>query len=131
MIENKLISVIEGHLGRLEGELSGKLAMNLQNPYGSVFADIPEVEQRNDRLSNSFKVRSSPKKRQTLTDEPIDPNEPVYCYCKQVSYGDMVGCDYPDCAIEWFHYSCVGLLAPPKGKWYCKECQNVSNILSE
>lgn len=22
-----------------------------------------------------------------------DPNEPRYCYCNQVSYGEMVGCD--------------------------------------
>lgn len=22
----------------------------------------------------------------------------------------MVGCDNEDCALEWFHYSCVGLL---------------------
>lgn len=25
-----------------------------------------------------------------------DPNEPRYCLCNQVSYGDMVGCDNDD-----------------------------------
>ncbi|CAG8508903.1 9471_t:CDS:2 [Ambispora gerdemannii] len=55
-------------------------------------------------------------------DMPIDPNEPVYCYCQQVSFGEMVACDNSDCKIEWFHYPCVELKAPPKGKWYCKEC---------
>ena len=25
-----------------------------------------------------------------------DPNEPRYCLCNQVSYGDMVGCDNED-----------------------------------
>ncbi|CAG8475005.1 6767_t:CDS:2 [Racocetra fulgida] len=25
--------------------------------------------------------------------QPIDPNEPVYCICRQVSFGDMIGCD--------------------------------------
>lgn len=25
-----------------------------------------------------------------------DPNEPRYCLCNQVSYGDMVACDNPD-----------------------------------
>ena len=25
-----------------------------------------------------------------------DPNEPRYCICNQVSYGDMVACDNPD-----------------------------------
>merc|ERR1719228_1137756 len=49
-----------------------------------------------------------------------DPNEPRYCICNQVSYGDMVACDNEDCPYEWFHYPCVGVTAPPKGKWYCQ-----------
>ncbi|XP_072944670.1 inhibitor of growth protein 3 [Epargyreus clarus] len=52
-----------------------------------------------------------------------DPNEPRYCICNQVSYGDMVACDNQDCPFEWFHYPCVGITAPPKGKWYCPQCQ--------
>ncbi|KAJ8973026.1 hypothetical protein NQ317_012631 [Molorchus minor] len=51
-----------------------------------------------------------------------DPNEPRYCLCNQVSYGDMVACDNADCPSEWFHYPCVGITAPPKGKWYCPQC---------
>ncbi|XP_059148615.1 inhibitor of growth protein 3-like isoform X2 [Physella acuta] len=51
-----------------------------------------------------------------------DPNEPRYCLCNQVSYGEMVGCDNNDCPIEWFHYGCVGLSQAPKGKWYCPQC---------
>ncbi|XP_056632425.1 inhibitor of growth protein 3-like isoform X1 [Diorhabda sublineata] len=51
-----------------------------------------------------------------------DPNEPRYCLCNQVSYGDMVACDNQDCPSEWFHYPCVGITAPPKGKWYCPQC---------
>ncbi|KXN70934.1 hypothetical protein CONCODRAFT_70254 [Conidiobolus coronatus NRRL 28638] len=53
---------------------------------------------------------------------PIDPNEPTYCYCKEVSYGEMVACDDDNCEIEWFHIECVNLKAPPKGSWYCKDC---------
>jgi len=26
-------------------------------------------------------------------DLPVDPNEPTYCYCGQVSYGEMIACD--------------------------------------
>ncbi|KAL3812391.1 hypothetical protein ACJIZ3_013659 [Penstemon smallii] len=55
-------------------------------------------------------------------DLPVDPNEPTYCFCSQVSYGEMVACDNPDCKIEWFHYGCVGLKEQPKGKWYCSDC---------
>lgn len=28
-----------------------------------------------------------------------DPNEPRYCLCNQVSYGEMVGCDNNDVSI--------------------------------
>jgi len=55
-------------------------------------------------------------------DMPIDPNEPTYCICNRVSFGEMVGCDNPDCKVEWFHFECVGLTSPPKGKWYCPDC---------
>jgi len=53
-----------------------------------------------------------------------DPAEPVYCYCRNVSHGEMVACDNPDCAIEWFHYACVGLApdAPAPEQWFCWEC---------
>ncbi|KAF3951825.1 hypothetical protein ACB098_02G098500 [Castanea mollissima] len=53
---------------------------------------------------------------------PVDPNEPTYCFCNQVSYGEMVACDNTDCKIEWFHFGCVGLKEQPKGKWYCSDC---------
>ena len=31
-----------------------------------------------------------------VLDMPVDPNEPTYCLCHQVSYGEMIGCDNPD-----------------------------------
>lgn len=55
-------------------------------------------------------------------DLPVDPNEPTYCFCNQVSYGEMVACDNPSCKIEWFHFGCVGLKEQPKGKWFCPDC---------
>ncbi|PCH38719.1 hypothetical protein WOLCODRAFT_97565 [Wolfiporia cocos MD-104 SS10] len=62
-----------------------------------------------------------------VPDVPIDPNEPVYCYCRQVSYGDMIACDREECEIEWFHLGCVGLTSLPKKnvEWYCRECSEI------
>lgn len=60
---------------------------------------------------------------QEVLDMPVDPNEPTYCLCQQVSYGEMIGCDNQDCPIEWFHFGCMGLTTKPKGKWYCPKCQ--------
>ncbi|XP_015792412.1 inhibitor of growth protein 4 isoform X2 [Tetranychus urticae] len=59
-----------------------------------------------------------------VLDMPVDPNEPTYCICHQVSYGEMIGCDNPDCPIEWFHFACVGLATKPKGKWFCPKCSH-------
>ncbi|ORX70838.1 hypothetical protein DL89DRAFT_292431 [Linderina pennispora] len=51
-----------------------------------------------------------------------ESDDQLYCFCQQVSYGDMVACDGNDCRYEWFHWECVGLTSPPKGSWYCQEC---------
>ncbi|OJD32134.1 map kinase kinase [Diplodia corticola] len=62
--------------------------------------------------------------------EDIDPNEPRYCLCGDVSYGAMVACDNDNCEKEWFHLECVGL---PNGikdgeTWYCPECRAILHI---
>ena len=55
----------------------------------------------------------------------IDPNEPVYCICRQIAYGEMIACDNEECVIEWFHYSCVNLTKKPKNIWFCSSCRNL------
>ncbi|KAH5377005.1 hypothetical protein HBI49_041680 [Parastagonospora nodorum] len=55
-----------------------------------------------------------------------DGDEPRYCYCNEVSYGNMVACDNDDCPREWFHLACVNLDKAPVGrtKWFCSdECK--------
>ncbi|KAM7269400.1 hypothetical protein ACFE04_024897 [Oxalis oulophora] len=53
-------------------------------------------------------------------DQPIDPNEPTYCVCHQVSFGDMIACDNENCqGGEWFHYACVGLTPETRFKGKC------------
>lgn len=51
-----------------------------------------------------------------------DADDQRYCFCNNVSYGDMIGCDDDDCEREWFHLGCVGLSKPPQGTWYCDAC---------
>jgi hypothetical protein len=48
-----------------------------------------------------------------------------YCFCNNVSWGNMVGCDNDDCKYEWFHWSCVGIDKEPEGQWFCSECQKL------
>ncbi|EAT38724.1 AAEL009391-PA [Aedes aegypti] len=56
---------------------------------------------------------------------PPREGESVYCYCRcpydEVS--EMIACDGDNCRIEWFHFECVGIIMPPKGKWFCPECK--------
>lgn len=80
-----------------------------------------------DRKKNGgFVPPASPARRppslSVSLDMPIDPNEPLYCFCKRVSFGEMVGCDNPECRVEWFHFECVNLTQSPKGRWLCPEC---------
>ncbi|KAG5675608.1 hypothetical protein PVAND_005499 [Polypedilum vanderplanki] len=75
------------------------------------------VEQEEEKIEGHFTPHPS-----DVLDMPVDPNEPTYCLCHQVSYGEMIGCDNSDCPIEWFHFACVGLTTKPKGKWYCQKC---------
>ena len=49
-------------------------------------------------------------------DDEEEGDEPRYCYCNGVSYGQMVGCDGKECQKEWFHLECVGLAEAPGRK---------------
>lgn len=74
------------------------------------------------RLSVASLVRSIGGACGEVLDMPVDPAEPTYCICHQVSFGEMVACDNPECPVEWFHFACVGLTTNPRGKWFCPLC---------
>ncbi|KAK9981040.1 hypothetical protein ABG768_000608 [Culter alburnus] len=80
-------------------------------------------EKRNKTSKKKKRSKAKADREPSPTDLPIDPNEPTYCLCEQVSFGEMIGCDNDECPIEWFHFSCVGLNHKPKGKWYCPKCR--------
>lgn len=82
-----------------------------------------ETENVKDDPKESLDLQSSRSTRRQSKPSPSSSNEQVYCTCNRVSFGEMIGCDAKDCPVEWFHYECVGLKSPPKGKWYCKGCQ--------
>lgn len=77
-----------------------------------------KTKRRSGRVTEQKEERSA-----SPPEVPIDPDEPTYCLCDQVSYGEMIGCDNDLCPIEWFHFSCVQLTTKPKGKWYCPRCR--------
>lgn len=88
---------------------------------------IPPSPTGNRRPRRSSRTSSTSSTESASEQKAIDshkPEEPIYCHCRQVGFGEMVGCDNRDCPIEWFHLDCVGLSAPPSGKWYCQDCQS-------
>lgn len=54
-----------------------------------------------------------------VLDMPVDPNEPTYCLCHQVSYGEMIGCDNPDVSIcintYLFHFCPIDYIVKKSG----------------
>ncbi|XP_020514605.1 inhibitor of growth protein 2 [Labrus bergylta] len=84
---------------------------------------IPPPREKKSKSAKKKKRKSKQERDASPVDFAIDPNEPTYCLCEQVSYGEMIGCDNDQCPIEWFHFSCVGLTYKPKGKWYCPKCR--------
>jgi inhibitor of growth protein 3 len=56
-------------------------------------------------------------------DEASDDTK--YCYCHDVSHGDMIACDNADCKIQWFHWTCAGITSEPQGEWLCRECSKL------
>ena len=61
---------------------------------------------------------------------PVPVDTKLYCVCRSPhdEVSEMIGCDAPDCRIEWFHFECVGIMVPPEGQWYCPECTKRYNI---
>lgn len=92
-----------------------------------------DVETKKDGVletsSNSSSESSSDSEAEVNTTtnitEQTEKSDNLYCYC-QCPYdevSEMIACDGQDCTIEWFHFECVGIMVPPKGKWYCPDCR--------
>ncbi|XP_055451711.1 inhibitor of growth protein 1-like [Psammomys obesus] len=80
-------------------------------------------KEKKANISKRKRSKAKAESEAAPADLPIDPNEPRYCLCNQVSYGKMIGCDNDECPFEWFHFPCVGLKRKPKGNWYCPNCR--------
>jgi len=83
--------------------------------------------------SRSLKLKVPPLNAIMQGDAAADPNEPKYCYCNRVSFGNvrrrlsrvfelpvlrvgfaplqMVACDYPECKREWVRDSLNGTIS--------------------
>lgn len=70
---------------------SGALCTVSCLPPGALWSSDPSFPVRSEFNDSILSVHPS-----DVLDMPVDPNEPTYCLCHQVSYGEMIGCDNPD-----------------------------------
>ncbi|KAG4090352.1 hypothetical protein H8356DRAFT_1083923 [Neocallimastix lanati (nom. inval.)] len=143
-MEKQANEKINLHIKRLEHDLSRIIANTNQNQkkerYNNKIKAATNTRnpvKRNKLLSRKNLITDSKSTKDTtnITNTIETPNsvttaatgthdndEQLYCFCQQVSYGEMIACDGENCKNEWFHYECVGLNEPPKGVWYCPDC---------
>lgn len=92
-------------------------------------AEAPPIKtSRSPRLTplSSNKALAPPSTKKALLAEAASRAEETretYCTCGRPSEGNMICCDDPDCEIQWYHFECVGIKEPPKGKWICSACR--------
>ncbi|KAA8898994.1 hypothetical protein TRICI_006418 [Trichomonascus ciferrii] len=82
-----------------------------------------EENKRNvQRQKRKRGAQGEPVEQEEAEETEAADDEPRYCFCNDVFYGEMIGCDDPKCKKEWFHLGCVNLRRAPKGEWICPEC---------
>ncbi|XP_071809815.1 uncharacterized protein [Asterias amurensis] len=61
----------------------------------------------------------------TSSKQKEDDEPAISCFCGSRATKKMIGCDSGGCAIEWFHYRCVGFTSEtlPAGQWMCDCCR--------
>lgn len=143
---DKHIRKLDSDLAKFESEMKEKGRISQSETEEEEEEEIPVKKKTKDKKKGSVKESEGKKRKkqknepssstpshshpypnlpgvpQEVLDMPVDPNEPTYCLCNQVSYGEMIGCDNNDCPIEWFHFGCLDITTKPKGKWYCPRC---------
>lgn len=137
---DKQIRKLDSDLAKFESEMKDKGRISQTESEDEVVVNKKKLKDKKKKgLKEEDRKKKKAKKTESLSsgplasyvgsgvpqevlDMPVDPNEPTYCTCQQVSYGEMIGCDNQDCPIEWFHFGCMDLSHKPKGKWYCPKC---------
>jgi len=113
---NQNDNVIADHVLRSQATTGNSSSNNTKKTN----AGTGKKKKRKSRQNNQVAREETPPREEEQT---IDPDEPTYCLCDQISFGEMIMCDNDLCPIEWFHFSCVNLATKPKGKWYCPKCR--------
>ncbi|WPT12378.1 Inhibitor of growth protein 5 [Picochlorum sp. SENEW3] len=137
----QVYDLVDQHIRKLDKDLKN-FGAEVSKERDRLDIPVPVREQKNTvDLSSGRKRKETPRSdaeapvevdpnmsAEQLYQEALavtDPNEPKYCYCNRISFGEMIACENDDCPIEWFHFGCVGLTPEnrPVGQWFCDECK--------
>ena len=126
------IERLDAALGQLQEANGGE---QLGSSFGASYGGCSDVGQANGRRRTGSAGTSGAgaagsmstngvSSEQLSVGALLEPEpEETFCTCGRISFGEMVCCDNPACAIEWFHFGCVGLKESPPGAWLCPICQ--------
>ncbi|KAG9884568.1 hypothetical protein KCU94_g18130, partial [Aureobasidium melanogenum] len=126
---NKYRSPAPGTVAAPAETSTGRRPTRRKPPQGVLQAEENGTKVIVGKPKGASKKKKKEAKEETATpaieDELIDPDEPRYCICGDVSHGTMIACDNDSCELEWFHLECVGLTELPgrRAKWYCPICR--------
>lgn len=124
--------------GQMEGQQQALPQQQVPVTLASATESEGAAETSSESSESETEVDDSVSQRRAYNDlPPANETTPaaerpakIYCYC-QCPYdevSEMIACDGEDCRIEWFHFECVGIMVPPKGKWYCPDCRRKHDI---
>ena len=88
---------------------------------------------KNRNKTNKRKKNNLSEYSEDVQNSQNEEKQKKYCNCNTISYGKMIECDNPNCKLQWFHLSCVGIKEGEEPvTWYCsKECENESKNLKK
>lgn len=119
---SKLQQLVQSHITLLSADLD-----KLENPTSKTpiinnnEEPIPSSKRRSKKTSAA---KAEGQGEAAGDDIPIDDDEPLYCTCQRVSFGQMIACESSPCQHgEWFHFECLKFTRPPQGKWWCPGCR--------
>lgn len=129
-ISKQMCTLLERHINKLKTDLSSfkvELQAKTEDKIGPETFEMPFKQKKTETntVMEEFSYLDSHELHGFVMDyeEEIE-DQNLYCICNQPNYGRMIECEHPKCQKKWFHFTCVGLVASPKGKWICPSCSS-------
>lgn len=75
----------------------GQSPMSMPPPPAPRSGSMGRSRKARDHSASEF----DPEAEMETADAEVEPDDALYCFCQQKSYGEMIGCDNDKCQYEW------------------------------